>query len=141
MSLGDHLRYLRAVANVETHEVAAALGLDSPTPLTIAEMRYRPVEDDELLQKLAAFYNRPVDELHWHNARARKFLTFYLEKAIHEQEPIHLTLRGGAELHGQPEWWDLAAIGLRDASGRLLVVQRHAIIDWPQAEEQWWLEK
>lgn len=138
MSLSDHLRYLRAITDVEPNEIAEAIEIESLSALSMAEVRYRPVADDTLLEKLADFYDRPVEEFHWHNARARKYLTFYVERALREEKSIHLTLRGGQELHGRPEWWDLASIGLRDDTDRLLVVQRHAVIDWPDATEHWW---
>ncbi len=141
MSLGDHLRYLRALAEVDPAKIAEAQGITSLSSLSTAEVRYRPVEDDALVQKLADFYDRPVEEFRWHNARARKYLTFYVERALRAGESIQLTLRGGKDLHGRPEWWDLATIGLRDEAGRLLVVQRHAVIDWPEATVHWWVEE
>jgi hypothetical protein len=141
MSLGDHLRFLRALADVEPAEIAAAQVIDSLSSLAMAEVRYRPVEEDALIQKLADFYDRPVAEFHWHNARARKYLTFYVDRALRTGEPVQLTLRGGEVLHGRLEWWDLGSIGLRDGEDRLLVVQRHAVIDWPEASVHWWVEE
>ncbi len=141
MSLGDHLRYLRAMRDVSTTEIAEELGLESSTPVNMAEVRYRPVEDETLITQLADYYDRPLEEFHWHNARARKYLTFYVERAMQQGEPISLTLRGGTVLEGRPEWWDLVAIGLRPEEGELLVVQRHAVVDWPGATDRWWDEE
>lgn len=141
MSLGDHLRYLRAWNGGQTtEEVAKAIDLDNITQLNLAEVRYRPVENDHLIEKLAAYYGRPVAEFQWHNARARKYLTFYLSEAKDQQRPVSLTLRGEQPLTGQVVWWDLSSVGLREDSGRVLVVQRHAIIDWPKATDHWWDE-
>lgn len=141
MSLGDHLRYLRAMNGGQgTDEIAKAIGLDNATQLNLAEVRYRPVDDDHLIESLAAYYARPVAEFQWHNARSRKYLTFYLSQAKEQQSLVSLTLRGEQQLTGRVVWWDLSSVGLRDESGRVLVVQRHAIIDWPNATEHWWAE-
>lgn len=139
MSLGDHLRYLRGLKDVDTAVVAEALGLEKPSPINMAEVRYRPVEDDALVAALAAYYDRPVEEFRWHNARARKYLTFYVQRALESKEPVSLVLRTGETLTGLVEWWDLAAIGLRVAGDKLVVAQRHAVVDWPDATDYWWL--
>lgn len=139
MSLGDHLRHLRAKAGgQETQLLAEKLGLETPTEINFAETRYRPVEDEALLAKLAAHYNRPVTEFHWHNARARKYLTFYLARALRESTPVSLVLRTDEELSGRVEWWDLSSVGLRTEDDQFLVIQRSAITDWPNATDHWW---
>lgn len=140
MSLGDHLRYLRAMADVQPAAIAEALGLETAGVINLAEVRYRPVEDEGLVAALAAYFGRPVAEFEWHNARARKYLTFYVQRGIVQQETITLTLRSGEVMSGQPEWWDLASIGLRTEGQGLVVVQRHAVVDWPDATIHWWEE-
>lgn len=132
MSLSDHLRYLRALqGGTDFETIAEAIDLDNPAHIAGAERQYRPLKDESLIEKLAGYYDRPVEEFHWHNARSRKALTFYLEKARWEQTAVSLTLRGGEKVAGIVEWWDLASIGLRVEDSRLLVVQRHAVVDWP----------
>jgi hypothetical protein len=134
MSLSDHLRHLRAMEGGTTpEEIARRLGLEQLSGIGLAEQVYRPVSDEKLIEKLAEYYGRPLEEFHWHNERPRKFLTFSLAQAQQTQEPITLTLRSGELLAGQVVWWDLSSIGLQEADGRLLVIQRHAIIDWPNA--------
>lgn len=136
MSLADHLRYLRAMqGGTGTDEIAQALGLETASPINLAEKKYAPVRDPELVRKLADYYGRPHEEFVWHNARPRKFLTFAAAAALESGDPITLTLRSGETLAGTVEWWDLSSIGLRAADGRLLVVQRHAVTDWPNATE------
>ena len=136
MSLGDHLRYLRAMhGGIDTATIAEAIGLEKPGPINQAEVRYHPVYDAELIERLAAYYGRPRDEFEWHNARPRKFLTFTIAQALETGEEVSLTLRTGEVLAGTAEWWDLASVGLRTTDGHLLVVQRHAVIDWPGATE------
>lgn len=141
MSLGDHLRYLRAVSGgQETQFIAQDVGIESPTDINFAETRYRPVEDEELVAKLADYYGRPVEEFQWHNARARKYLTFYVARAMREGVSVELILRTGEVLSGRVEWWDLSSIGLRTNDDQLLVIQRSAIVDWPDATDYWWEE-
>lgn len=138
MSLSDHLRYLRALrGGMSPIDIAAAIGLEKPTGINLAEKQYRPVRDEELVAKLADYYGRPLEEFQWHNARPRKYLTFYIARALKTKETVKLTLRSGRELTGQAEWWDLGSVGLRDENGRLLVIQRSAVIDWPGAATEW----
>ncbi len=134
MSLSDHLRYLRAMrGGLETQTIADTIGLEKPTPINQAETQYRPVRDPDLVAKLADFYGRSLEEFQWHNARPRKFLTFYSARALETKEPASLTLRSGEVLCGQIVWWDLGSIGLKMDNGRTIVVMRHAVIDWPDA--------
>lgn len=138
MSLSDHLRYLRAMRpGLTPEDIAEALGLETPGAISQAEKRYRPVLDEALIAGLAQYYGQPLAEFQWHNARARKYLTFYVQRALANKMPATLTLRGGQTLSGRVVWWDLGAIGLETGDG-LLVVQRHAVVDWPGAEEHWW---
>ena len=137
MSLSDHLRYLRALhGGTDTVTIATAIGLELPGQIYLAETCYRPVDNVPLVENLAAYYGRSTEEFHWHNARPRKYLTFYIAQAIRNKQAVSLTLRSQEVLQGNPEWWDLSSIGLRMGDGRLLVVQRHAVIDWPEAT-QW----
>lgn len=136
MSLADHLRYLRAMkGGIDTDTIAGAIGLESSQKINEAELRYRAVDDETLIEKLADFYGRPLSEFQWHNARPRKYLTFYIARVLETKEAVSLTLRSGETLRGTAAWWDLGSIGLRTTDGRLLVVQRHAVIDWPGATE------
>ena len=138
MSLSDHLRYLRALrGGISTQPIAEAIGLEKATPVTHAEIQYRPVRDPELVEKLAEFYQQPLQEFEWHNARPRKYLTFYLARALKTKETVTLTLRSGEQLTGTAEWWDLGSVGVREENGHLLVVQRHAVVDWPGAATEW----
>ncbi len=134
MSLSDHLRYLRAMrGGPDTLTIAAALDMEKPTSINSAETKYQPVHDPELVAKLADYYGRPLEEFQWHNARPRKFLTFYAARALETKEPASLTLRSGEVLNGQIVWWDLGSIGLEIDNGRTIVVMRHAVTDWPGA--------
>ncbi len=131
MSLADHLRYLRALkGGPHIAEVAEAIGWEKVSDITLAEKRYRPLEDEELMAKLADYYGRPLEEFEWHNGRSRKQLTSYVHQAKENNTPVRLTLRHGETITGRPRWWDLAAVGVEMDDGRTVIVLRHAVIDW-----------
>ncbi len=137
MSLSDQLRYLRALnggpSNADLQQV---LG-DAGTSLYFAiEQRYRDVSTDEIIPKIAAYYHVPVEELQWHRTRSRKALALHVHAALQNHATVTLRLRTGETLTGLPVWWDLAAIGLQPIGEEdLIVVQRHAVIDWEGSEE------
>ena len=132
MSLGDHLRFLRALhGGMDTATIAGFIGIDRPWPINEIEVRYRQVGDDELVAKLAEYYDRPVEELFWHRERSRKKFTQYVHRATQEERPVRLQLRSGEVLQGIPQWWDLGSVGLLpDGKQEILIVQRHAVVDW-----------
>lgn len=132
MSLSDHLRFLRAMrGGPSLVEVCAAIGEPSGARVRAIELHYRDVSDDEIIERLAAYYAVPAAELQWHRARSRRALALHVHAAMQANREVTLHLRSRETLRGQPVWWDLAAIGLQpEGGGPLLVVQRHAVIDW-----------
>jgi hypothetical protein len=132
MSLGDFVRYLRAIkGGSDFWTVEEATGVPGRT-LREIEQRYRRVgESDEDLRKLADYYAVPVDELTWRREKWRKLLSEALYTAQTEDRPIRLILRDGPTFEGRVLWWDLGAteLDLLDG-GETLVVQRHAVDDW-----------
>jgi hypothetical protein len=132
MSLSDHLRYLRALnGGPATDTLREALGEDGVGLYFAIERHYRDVSTDEILPKIAAYFRAPVEELQWHRARSRKALALHVHAAIQNHDLVALRLRTGETLIGHPVWWDLAAIGLQPIGDEdLVVVQRHAVIDW-----------
>ncbi|HRQ38902.1 MAG TPA: hypothetical protein PLD25_13425 [Chloroflexota bacterium] len=133
MSLSDHLRYLRAMkGGSHISDVAQAAGVEKVVDVNMAEKQYRPLADEGLMEKLAVYYGRPLDEFHWHNARSRKKFTYFINQAKEQETAISLVLRHGETLTGTVTDWDLACVALRLADGRVLVVQRHAVIDWSE---------
>jgi len=132
MSLGDQLRYLRAMrGGPSLRDVAAAIGETSASVHGAIERRYCDPSSDALVEKLAAYYGVPIEELHWHRVRLRRNLALHVLAAMKEDRSVTLRLRNGETLRGRPAWWDLSAIGLEpDDGGTLIVVQRHAVIDW-----------
>lgn len=132
MSLGDELRYLRAFhGGGNLAHIEEEIGLQ-PGTLRYMEQRYRRVgEDDEELAKIAAYYGVPLEKLQYHRERYRKALSAYLHQAQESGDIAHFELRTGETLAGQVHWWDLGAFGLEpETGGPLVVVQRHAVLDW-----------
>jgi hypothetical protein len=132
MSLGDYVRYLRAMkGGPDFWTVEEATGVPGRT-LREIEQRYRRVgESDEDLQKLAAYYAVPIEELTWRREKWRKLLSEALQTAHAEDRSIRLVLRDGPTFEGRVLWWDLGAAELElHAGGGQLVVQRHAVDDW-----------
>jgi hypothetical protein len=132
MSLGDELRYLRAFhGGGNLMEIEGEIGL-KPGTLRYMEQRYRRVgEEDQVLAKIAAYYNVPLKTLQWHRERYRKALSACLHQAMESGTTVHFELRTGEQLAGRVCWWDLGAFGLEsEDEGTLTVVQRHAVLDW-----------
>jgi len=135
MSLGDELRYLRAFHdNGNLQQIEGEIDL-KPGTLLRMEQRYRRVgEDDEVLAKIAAYYDVPLETLQYHRERYRKALSAYLHQAMESETSARFELRTGESLVGNVRWWDLGAFGLELGGGEpLTVVQRHAVLDWPTA--------
>jgi len=60
----------------------------------------------------------------------RKSLSAYLQ-SLGSQMAVRVKLRTGETLAGRVRWWDLGAFGLElEEGGMLIVVQRHAVLDW-----------
>jgi transcriptional regulator with XRE-family HTH domain len=131
MSLGDELRYLRAKAGGPTpQEIEEATGVNAGLYRQL-EQRYREMGDDETVEKLAAYFDCDAEMLKRARPRSRKALSRHLEKALESEAPLQLHLRSGETLSGRLLWWDLGALGLEpENGGPLIVVQRHAVIDW-----------
>ena len=131
MSLGDELRYLRAMHGGPDYDtVQAKSGLSQGT-LWQLERKYRLVgEDDEVLERLAAYYHTTLENLQFHRRRYRKALSEYLDRAQQSGQEVDVLLRTDERLRGQVRWWDLAAFGLQTKERDLTVVQRHAVVDW-----------
>jgi transcriptional regulator with XRE-family HTH domain len=138
MSLGDELRYLRAFhGGGNLGEIEQEMGLE-PGTLRYMEQRYRRVgEDDEVLAKIAAYYNVPLGKLQFHRERYRKALSAHLQQALESEAIVRLELRTGETVAGRVRWWDLGAFGLDpEDSGPLTVVQRHAVLNWAPVDSR-----
>ncbi len=137
MSLGDELRYLRALKGGPDYaEIAQATGVPSKIMWQL-EKRYRRVgEDDEVLARLAEYYGVSLEELQFHRERYRKSFSVVLAEALESQQPLSFRIRTGEMLRGIVRWWDLAAFGLDEGEGELTVVQRHAVLDWEKVDDR-----
>jgi hypothetical protein len=132
VSLGDYVRYLRAMkGGPDYRAIEAATGIAGRT-LREIEQRYRRVgEEDGDLQKLADYFGVAVQELTWRREKWRKLLSEALHTAQKEGRPIRLVLRDGPVFEGRVLWWDLGAAELELSGGEgNVVVQRHIVDDW-----------
>ena len=130
MSLGDHLRILRAKrGGITPWDIEAATSLPKGLYRQI-EQRYRAVGDDESIQILAGFFDMPSEDLRWRLDWPRKGLTYALAAAKDADAPITLHLSTGRIIVGCVVWWDLGAVGLSTADSGELIVQRHAVERW-----------
>jgi len=130
MSLGDYVRYLRAVKGGPTPwEIEAASGIPAGIYRQV-EQRYRAIGEEQLLEKMAAYYEIAPDELRWRQDWPRKGLTSALVAAQENGRPLMLILRSGEVFTGVVLWWDLGAVELQEATGASVVVQRHIVDRW-----------
>lgn len=136
MSLADELRYLRAFRGGPPNwEVEKAAGIP-PGTLWRLEKQYRRVgEDDQVLARLAAYYDVPLETLQFHRERYRKALSALLQRLQQSGQTARFRLRTGETLTGRVRWWDLGAFGLEEERG-LTVVQRHSVVDWETADDR-----
>ena len=113
MSLGDELRYLRAFkGGTNLQEIEEEIGLE-PGTLRYMEQRYRRIgEDDEVLAKIAVYYDVPLATLRYHRERYRKALSAYLHQVMESKTLARFELRTGEMMTGRVHWWDLGAFGL-----------------------------
>lgn len=132
MSLGDYLRFLRALRGGPTClEVGLGAGLAQPNIVAQIERRYREMGDDETLERLAVYFQVPVENLLRYRGRYRKALSRFLDEAWRSARPVRISIWTGETLTGRVVNWDMAAFGLAPADGSPeVIVQRHAVDDW-----------
>lgn len=130
MSLGDYVRYLRARKGGPTPwQIEEATGIPSGIYRQI-EQRYRVVGEEQLLEKMAVYYDVEPEELRWRQNWSRKELTVALLEAQESGRPLTLTLRSGEVFTGAVAWWDLGAVEIQEANGASVIVQRHIVDRW-----------
>src|SRR5438105_8888309 len=106
MSLSDYIKYLRAVGGGLTPwEIAEKSGVPA-REIHLLEVKHRRVGDnDDVLQKLASFFNVPPESLTHRREAYRKRLTFFLEENQQHEVPVVLKLEDGEELEGTIAWF------------------------------------
>lgn len=130
MSLGDYVRFLRALKGGPTPwQIETDTGI-APGIYRQIEQRYRSIGDEQLLEKMAVYFGVAAEELRWRQHWPRKGLTAALVDAQESGQPLTLVLRNSETLTGAVQWWDLGAVEIRQADGVLLVVQRHMVDRW-----------
>ena len=146
MSLSDYIKYLRAVnGGLTPWEIAEGSGV-SAREIHLLEVKHRRIgEDDEMLGKLASFFNVPVEELMRRRDAYRKRLTTFLEESQEHASAVVLKLEDGEEIEGEVAWFAREAVaiepmrpdGATDGDGAI-VVQRGWVADWRRAGSTQW---
>jgi transcriptional regulator with XRE-family HTH domain len=99
------------------------------------EQRYRKVGSDEVLEKLAQYFEVPLEELVQRRDRPRKLLSAVLDQAWRNRATLRVMVRSGETFVGQVKWFDLGALMVRLDSGEGdVVLQRHMVDDWSMDE-------
>jgi hypothetical protein len=142
LSLSDYIKYLRARHGGDTPwEIAEASGVPAGA-IHLLEVKHRRVgEDDEQIQKLATFFDVPVEELTTRREAYRKRLTFFLDELKSADTPITLKLESGEELEGTLLWYARESLALapsNDPDGAPYIVYRGWIADWRKADSPQW---
>ena len=109
MSLGDYVRYLRAVKGGPTPwEIEAASGIPAGIYRQI-EQRYRAIGEEQLLEKMATYYEVAPDELRWRQNWPRKGLTsaclLYTSDAADERSSVDLGGRRIIKKKKRVKYW------------------------------------
>jgi transcriptional regulator with XRE-family HTH domain len=143
MSLSDYIKYLRALkGGVTPWEIEEASGVPARVVHLIEVKHRRMGEDDALLEKLAAYFGVPVEELTRRREAYRKRLTYFLEEARRDAVPVAIRLENGEELVGAIQWYSREALALMNpADGEQAgpyVVQRAWVADWRRVDSPYW---
>ncbi len=133
MSSSDYLRYLRALKRgPDFRTISEATGVPAGI-LRQMEQRYRPLGNEEILRKLAIYYDLPAEELFWRHAWSRRDLTFFLQEVSGQDVLADFELATGSTLSGRVQWFDLGSFSLLQEDGREAIVQRHVVERWRRA--------
>src|SRR4051812_38837059 len=113
MSLSDYIKYLRAVGGGLTPwEIAEKSGVPA-REIHLLEVKHRRVGDnDDALQKLADFFNVPLESLMGKREAYRKRLTFFLEENQQQATLVALKLEDGEVLEGTIAWFGREAVAI-----------------------------
>lgn len=139
MSLSDYIKYMRATRGGATPwEIAEATGVPV-SQVHLIEVKHRRVgEDDAVLEKLATYFEVPVEELTSRRDQYRKLLAEFLGESRQNSAKIALRLENGEELTGTVAWYSREAVALSPSSDTTngadiqdpVVVQRGWIASW-----------
>jgi transcriptional regulator with XRE-family HTH domain len=142
MSLSDYIKYLRAVnGGLTPWEIAEGSGV-SAREIHLLEVKHRRMgQNDEVLEKLAAFFNVPPGELMSRREAFRKRLTSFLDEKQEDISPVALRLENGEVIEGTIEWYAREALAIKPSSNPddpPYIVQRSWIADWRDASDPSW---
>src|SRR4051794_249280 len=143
MSLSDHIKYLRAVkGGLTPWEIAEGSGV-AAREIHLLEVKHRLVgENDAVLQRIADFFEVPLEEFSSRRGAFRKRLTAFLEESQEDSAPITLKLESGEEITGKIDWYGREAIAVVPGdTGEVThpyIIQRAYVADWRRAGNPRW---
>ena len=123
-------------------EIAEGSGVPA-REIHLLEVKHRQVgEDDALLQRLAGYFDVPVEELTGRRGAFRKRLTAFLDESQQRSSPVVLKLESGEEIGGMVDWYAREAIALTPQSNEEgnhpYILQRGYVADWRHADSPDW---
>lgn len=141
MSLSDYIKYLRAVkGGLTPWEIAEGSGVPA-RDIHLIEVKHRRMgDDDEALQKLAAFFGVSVEDLTNRREAYRKRLTEFLHESRESKTPVVLRLESDEQINGTIQWYSREAVAIAPQSedNSPCIVQRGWISDWRRVENPTW---
>lgn len=142
MSLSDYIKYLRAVkGGLTPWEIAEGSGVPA-RDIHLLEVKHRRMGDDDgSLQKIAVFFDVPVEDLIDRREAYRKRLTEFLHESRESETPVALRLESGMEISGAIQWYSREAVAIApqdEDSSSPYIVQRGWVSDWRRAGNPDW---
>ncbi len=141
MSLSDYIKYLRAVkGGLTPWEIAEGSGVLA-RDIHLIEVKHRRMgDDDESLQKLAAFFGVSVEDLTNRREAYRKRLTEFLHESRESETPVVVRLESGEQINGTIQWYSREALAITPQSedNSPYIVQRGWISNWRHADNPTW---
>lgn len=131
MTLSDLLAYLRARrGGVFYSDVAEATGISTLRLVRAERTLANPDLTPDEIERLAAYFALPAEDLRAAQRQARADLTSYLAKQEKAGGPARLRLQGDARVDGAVVWRDRHAVALRQPDRTTLVVYRSSVEGW-----------
>jgi hypothetical protein len=109
----------------------------------LLEVKHRRIgEDDAVLEKLANFFDVPVEEMTRRREAYRKRLASFLDERTRDARPIELRLESGEVLGGTVSWYAREGLALRPGvegnDEEPYIVQRGWVADWKLQDSGEW---
>jgi hypothetical protein len=136
MILSDLLMYLRArKGGVFYSDVSEATNLATLRIVRAERTLTVPDLTSDEIDRLAAYFDVPAEELREAKKKSRADLTSYLASQEKSGAPAQLRLRGEQNVSGTIVWRDRHAVALRQPDRTAVVVYRSSVEEWGASDE------